>query len=68
MTKYLVKSLIWHTKDREHYVSGAIVSLDHLPQITIDDMVARGIFEVVEEEEPKSKPKAAAPPEEKGKE
>jgi hypothetical protein len=61
--QYEVLSLIWHTKDREHYQSGAIVSMDHLPQITVDDLVQRGILRPVA-----TKPKAPKPKEQEKKE
>jgi hypothetical protein len=62
--EYEVLSLIWHSKDRQYYESGAVVSMDHLPQITVEDLVRRQILKPVK----RKKPKAAAPSKEESKE
>ena len=48
MGKYKVLMRIWHTGDKCYYGPGANVTMTHLADFQIDQLVAQGIIEPIE--------------------
>ena len=47
MGKYRVLMRIWHTDDKRYYGPGANVTMMHLADFQIDQLVAQGIIEPI---------------------
>ena len=47
MGRYNILKRIWHTKDERYYDNGDNVSLTHLADFQIDQLIAQGVIEPV---------------------